>query len=55
VIQHAGPTHALKAREFKPLPLLTALVLAYFVACYALSLAQPRYAILSREDCGVSL
>ena len=38
VTELTGATLAVNAREFQPLPLLTALALAYFVACYALSL-----------------
>jgi His/Glu/Gln/Arg/opine family amino acid ABC transporter permease subunit len=49
VTELTGATLAVNAREFKPLPLLTALALAYFVACYALSLLgrwlNRRYAI----------
>jgi His/Glu/Gln/Arg/opine family amino acid ABC transporter permease subunit len=37
VTELTGATLAINAREFKPLPLLTALGLAYFAACYALS------------------
>jgi His/Glu/Gln/Arg/opine family amino acid ABC transporter permease subunit len=51
VTELTGATLAVNAREFKPLPLLAALALAYFVACYALSLIgrwlNRRYAILS--------
>ena len=38
VTELTGATLAVNAREFQPLPLLAALALAYFVACYALSL-----------------
>ncbi|HLJ21812.1 MAG TPA: amino acid ABC transporter permease [Stellaceae bacterium] len=51
VTELTGATLAVNAREFQPLPLLTFLALAYFVACYALSLIgrwlNRRYAILS--------
>lgn len=51
VTELTGATLAVNAREFKPLPLLTALALAYFLACYALSLLgrwlNRRYAIAS--------
>ena len=51
VTELTGATLAVNAREFKPLPLLTALALAYFAACYALSLLgrwlNRRYAIES--------
>ena len=44
-------TLAVNAREFRPLSLLTILALAYFVACYALSLLgrwlNRRYAVAS--------
>lgn len=49
VTELTGATLAVNAREFKPLPLLTALALAYFVAGYGLSLVgrwlNRRYAI----------
>ena len=49
VTELTGATLAVNAREFKPLPLLTALALAYFVAGYGLSLMgrwlNRRYAI----------
>ena len=38
VTELTGATLAVNAREFKPVPLLTALALAYFVAGYGLSL-----------------
>jgi len=38
VTELTGATLAVNAREFQPLPLLAALALAYFMACYALSL-----------------
>jgi His/Glu/Gln/Arg/opine family amino acid ABC transporter permease subunit len=51
VTELTGATLAVNAREFQPLPLLAFLALAYFVACYALSLLgrwlNRRYAILS--------
>ena len=51
VTELTGATLAVNAREFKPLSLLTALALAYFSACYALSLLgrwlNRRYAIAS--------
>ncbi len=49
VTELTGATLAVNAREFQPLPLLTGLALAYFAACYALSLVgrwlNRRYAI----------
>jgi len=49
VTELTGATLAVNAREFKPLPLLIALALAYFVAGYGLSLVgrwlNRRYAI----------
>lgn len=49
VTELTGATLAVNAREFHPLPLLAFLALAYFVACYALSLIgrwlNRRYAI----------
>ena len=49
VTELTGATLAVNAREFKPLPLLTALALAYFVTGYGLSLVgrwlNRRYAI----------
>lgn len=49
VTELTGATLAVNAREYKPLPLLTALALAYFVAGYGLSLVgrwlNRRYAI----------
>ncbi|HKX07517.1 MAG TPA: amino acid ABC transporter permease [Stellaceae bacterium] len=51
VTELTGATLAVNARAFQPLPLLAALALAYFVACYALSLIgrwlNRRYAIAS--------
>jgi len=51
VTELTGATLAVNAREFQPLPLLAALAMAYFVACYALSLIgrwlNRRYAIAS--------
>lgn len=51
VTELTGATLAVNAREFQPLPLLAALAMAYFVACYALSLVgrwlNRRYAIAS--------
>lgn len=51
VTELTGATLAVNARVFQPLPLLTALAMAYFVACYALSLVgrwlNRRYAIAS--------
>ena len=51
VTELTGATLAVNARVFQPLPLLTALAIAYFVACYALSLVgrwlNRRYAIAS--------
>ena len=51
VTELTGSTLAVNAREFRPLPLLTTLALAYFAACYALSLVgrwlDRRYAIAS--------
>ncbi len=49
VTELTGATLAVNAREYKPLPLLTALALAYFAAGYGLSLVgrwlNRRYAI----------
>jgi His/Glu/Gln/Arg/opine family amino acid ABC transporter permease subunit len=49
VTELTGATLAVNAREFQPLSLLAALAIAYFVACYALSLIgrwlNRRYAI----------
>jgi len=51
VTELTGAMLAVNAREFQPLPLLAALALAYFMACYALSLVgrwlSRRYAITS--------
>jgi His/Glu/Gln/Arg/opine family amino acid ABC transporter permease subunit len=51
VTELTGATLAVNAREFQPLPLLAALAMAYFVACYALSLIgrwlNRRFAIVS--------
>ncbi|HXP77707.1 MAG TPA: amino acid ABC transporter permease [Stellaceae bacterium] len=51
VTELTGATLAVNAREFQPLPLLAFLALAYFAACYALSLVgrwlNRRYAIMS--------
>ncbi len=51
VTELTGATLAVNAREFQPLPLLAALAIAYFAACYALSLIgrwlNRRYAIAS--------